>query len=96
MSNSEHQILYDKRKTLTDELKDLTRDQYEEIFRIVKRTNTPYSENNNGIFFDLNVTSDETIAKLIEYMVFVRTQRMDDKKRLEELEFYKHETPEES
>ena len=45
--------LQERKKLFLEELKTLTTDQYYEIFRIIKRNDVEYSENSNGVFFDL-------------------------------------------
>ena len=88
-------VTYEQRKILAEELKELTKDQYEEIFRIIKRNTASYSENSNGIFFDLSTLENETVSMLVDYMHLVKTQRTDEKRRMEDLEYYKHEKEEE-
>jgi hypothetical protein len=85
---------YEQKKIFADELKDLTQDQYEEIFRIIKRAGIPYSENNNGIFFDLCSVDSETYNKLIHYMDFVRSQKEYEKQREIDIENCKIPKPE--
>ena len=51
MTNSDN---YEKRKQLLEELKLLSKIEQEGIFRILKTTNSSFSENSNGIFFDIS------------------------------------------
>jgi hypothetical protein len=80
---------YDLRKKLAEELKVLSKDQYEEVYRIIKRAGAPYSENSNGIFFDLNVVADEVIDQLAHFIQLVRLQEAEEKRRLDDLAYYR-------
>jgi hypothetical protein len=80
---------YDLRKKLAEELKVLSKDQYEEVYRIIKRAGAPYSENSNGIFFDLNVVADEVIDQLTHFIQLVRLQEAEEKRRLDDLAYYR-------
>ncbi len=80
---------YDRRKKLAEELKVLSKDQYEEVYRIIKRAGAPYSENSNGIFFDLNVVAEDVIEQLAHFIQLVRLQEAEEKRRLEDLAYYR-------
>ena len=82
-------VTYDQRKKLAEELKVLSKDQYEEVYRIIKRTGAPYSENSNGIFFDLNVIADDIVLQLADFIHLVRLQEAEEKRRLEDLAYYR-------
>jgi hypothetical protein len=44
---------YEERKLLLEELKRLVKSEQEAIFRLLKSEKAEYSENSNGIFFDV-------------------------------------------
>jgi len=77
---------YEKRKQFLDDTKGLEKEEYHEIFRILKKNDVEYSENSNGIFFDINTVSDEILDKLVAFMELCKTQRSDEKKRNAEME----------
>jgi hypothetical protein len=81
---------YEQRKQVLDDIKNqgLTKEEYEELFRIIKRNNIEYSENSNGIFFDLNTISHDIIEKIIEFLQFCKEQRKSEEVRTHDLEFY--------
>jgi hypothetical protein len=58
---------YEKRKQLLEEIKLLNKIEQEGIFRILKSTNSPYSENSNGIFFDVVKISVETFEQMRQF-----------------------------
>ncbi len=81
---------YEKRKQVLDDIKNqgLTKEEYEELFRIIKRNEIEYSENSNGIFFDLNIIPDTVIEKIISFLQFCKEQRKSEEIRTHDLEFY--------
>lgn len=88
--------IYERRKKLAEELKVLSKDQYEEVYRIIKRAGAPYSENSNGIFFDLNVIAEEVVDQLAHFIQLVRLQEQEEKRRLDDLAYYRTVKEEES
>ena len=55
------------RHELYQMMKEPTRDQSLYIFSVLKKNKEAYTENSNGIFFDVNTLSDETLCCLIVY-----------------------------
>jgi len=77
---------YEQRKLFLDDLKSLTKDEYEEIYRILKRNQVDFSENSNGIFFDLVAVSPEVFELLQTFMELCKTQRNAEIVRTQEME----------
>ena len=77
---------YDQRKLFLDDLKLLTKDEHEEIFRIIKRNQVDFSENSNGIFFDLVGVSSEVFELLKIFMELCKTQKNAEIMRTQEME----------
>lgn len=75
---------YDKRKDLLDIIKVLTKTEQEEIFRILKRTNSYYTENSNGIFFDVSKLNEQTLEQMLQFIEFCNKNRQDFQHREEE------------
>lgn len=84
--------LLERKKQFLEDLKTLTHDQYTEIFRIIKRNEVEYSENSNGIFFDLSSLSDSIFEKLVNFMELCKTQSQDDAVRTKEIDHLRQET----
>lgn len=76
---------YEKRKQLFENLKLLVSSEYEEFYRILKRNNEPYTENSNGIFFDVMNLKNETFAEMEKFMEFCLKVRSDESLRLKEM-----------
>jgi len=77
---------YEERKNIFEQIKVLVQSEQEEIFRIIRKTKENYTENSNGIFFDLSTLSESTIIQINEYLKFCLKTRQEDTLRLNELE----------
>ena len=77
---------YEERKQIFEHIKLLVKPEQEEIFRIIRKTKENYTENSNGIFFDLATLSDDSFIQIKEYIDFCLKTRQEDAERLKELE----------
>jgi dsDNA-specific endonuclease/ATPase MutS2 len=77
---------YDERKKIFEDIKQLQQPEQEELFRIIRKTKEIYSENSNGIFFDLTNISEEGFQNIKEYLSFCFRTRQEHEDRLKELE----------
>lgn len=77
---------YEERKKVFDDIKYLQKPEQEEIFRILRKTKESYTENSNGIFFDLSTLSEDAFLQIKEYLIFCFKTRQDHEQRLKELE----------
>jgi ribonuclease HII len=82
---------YENRKLFLEDLKTLTKDEHEEIFRIIKRNQVEFSENSNGIFFDLVSISSEIFQLLQQFMELCKTQRKVDSERTHEMDLLREQ-----
>jgi hypothetical protein len=80
LSNSD----YDLRKEMLADLKGLSKTESIKMFEIVKRNKIEYSENSNGIFFDLVKISNEVFEELRVYIEFCKKVREEQTLRDEE------------
>ena len=78
-------MAYEERKAFFENLKILVKSEYEEVFRILKKYNESYTENSNGIFFDINLLKEETFGQLKEYMQFCLENRRLEEGRSKQL-----------
>ena len=82
---------YDIRKQLLEDLKILNKMEQEEIFRIIKTSESIYTENSNGIFFDISKLSNDVFEQLVTFINFCKqnrqnfTSREEDEKRAQEI-----------
>jgi hypothetical protein len=83
---------YDSRKQCMDEIKQLTTPEYHELFRIIKVGGVSFTENSNGVHFDLTQVSPEIYTCIQNFLTLCKEQRLNEKKRSEELENLRQET----
>lgn len=83
---------YELRKQMLEELKHLSKDEYKEVFRIIKEHNVEFTENSNGIFFDLTILSTEAFADLLKFMKLCKDQRVNEESRKSEMDTLRMET----
>ena len=72
---------YDSRKKFLEDLKCLSTTEMAKMFEILKSHKMEYSENSNGVFFDLIKLSKEAFEELQVYMEFCRTVQSEQKIR---------------
>ena len=77
---------YDERKKCLEELKKLVKSEQEQIFLILKRHRIDYSENSNGIFFDLCRVSNDAFEEIQKFLVFCQANRKEFEDRDREME----------
>jgi hypothetical protein len=82
-------VNYAERALFAERLSQLSKSEYEEVFRILKRANEQWSENSNGIFFDINAVSTATFEKLQFFMNFCMKIRSDQDERMKAIEALK-------
>ena len=83
---------YDERKSFLEDLKVLTKDEYGEIYRILKGKQVEMSENSNGIFFDMLSLTPEIFNEIKIFMDLCKSQRMDESARVQEMDNLRIET----
>ncbi len=77
---------YEERKRFLEFLPRLTKPQYEQMFRILKIGNGEFTENSNGIFFDIAKLTDDCFVSMNEYMKYCMIQKAEEEARAKELE----------
>lgn len=84
MSNYNEIQDYELRKQVLDDLKILNKSEQEEIFRILKVSNSFFSENSNGIFFDMSKLDNDVFSQIIKFLEFCKKNRKNFESREEE------------
>ena len=77
---------YEERKVFLDELKRLVVSEQEEIFRILKRGCCEYSENTNGVFFDVSRVPVAVFQEMKKFIIFCQANRKNFEERDREME----------
>jgi hypothetical protein len=85
-------IPYEKRKVLFENIKLLVKPEQEHILKLLKKYKETYTENSNGIFFDLIHICDAAFNSIEEYLDFCIKNRQEEKERIEELNKLRNET----
>jgi hypothetical protein len=75
---------YDERKRFFDDLKTLVKSEQEGIFQILRAGKADFSENSNGIFFDVTKVERGIFRQMKEYMDFCKKNRDEFNQREEE------------
>lgn len=81
----------DSRRQFYDDINILSKGEQEEIFRIIKKNNVSFSENSNGVFFDIATLDDDIFEKLQTFMNFCKEQRRSQAARDKQLEELREE-----
>lgn len=74
-----------KIKKIIDELNG---DEQNEIFKIIKSHNSNYTQNNNGVFINMNTLSDETMEEINKFLSYSNYNKQIEKERIEEVKSY--------
>lgn len=64
---------YERRKELSKDIATLSRSELEELYRILRREGGEFSENSNGIFFDVSALPVHVFEALFKFINFCKT-----------------------
>jgi hypothetical protein len=65
------------RKVIFDRINSLSSTEHEEIFKIIRQYNVIYSQNKNGIFFNLSNLSDDVVKNIDEFVSYCMSNKKD-------------------
>ena len=68
---------YERRREFLDNLKGLTKAEYIEIVRILQKHEVGFSENANGIFFNVGMLEQKAFDALVQFLNFTQSNRRD-------------------
>lgn len=77
---------YEQRKKVWETIKTLNKSEQEELFKILKHSNSDFTENVNGIFFDVAKLSDTVFQKILKFLEFCAQNRVEFERRDKEME----------
>lgn len=66
-----------QRKALFDRINNLSSTEHEEILKIVKKSNVKYSQNKNGIFFNLSNLPDDSVKEIDDFVHYCMSNKKD-------------------
>jgi len=72
---------YEERKEFCKELTTLSRPELEEVYRILRREGGEFSENSNGIFFDVASLPAQVFDALWKFLQFCKSNAKDLEER---------------
>ena len=72
---NEYKIGIQKKKKLLEITKNLSLLEYNEIFNILQEDNCQYSDNNHGVFINLQNISDKTIDTIFIFLDFIKKKK---------------------
>jgi hypothetical protein len=75
---------YELRKHFLENLKILNKSEKEELFRILTITKSSFTENSNGIFFDVSKLTKDTFDQMLQFLEFCKKNRQEFQQREEE------------
>jgi hypothetical protein len=75
---------YDERKRFLEDLKTLSKTEHSKIFEILRTHKAEFSENSNGVFFDVTKLSKDLFTEIQSYMNYCRQVRIEQASRDEE------------
>ena len=72
---------YEQRKEFCKEMNSLSRPELEELYRILRREGGVFSENSNGIFFDVASLPASVFESLWKFLIFCKSNAKDLEER---------------
>ena len=72
---------YEQRKEFCKEMNTLSRPELEELYRILRREGGEYSENSNGIFFNVEALPAPIFQALWKFLQFCKNNAKDLEQR---------------
>jgi len=76
---------YERRKELSKDIATLSRSELEELYRILRREGGEFSENSNGIFFDVSALPVHVFEALFKFINFCKTNAKSREERNKDL-----------
>ena len=68
---------YERRRLFLESMKTLTKAEYVEIARILVKHKVAFSENSNGIFFNVGMLEQSVFEVLLQFIEFTQFNRRD-------------------
>tara|TARA_B100001123_G_C14974335_1_gene892968 strand:+ start:575 stop:844 length:270 start_codon:yes stop_codon:yes gene_type:complete len=61
---------------LKNDIEKLDKTQQLNVFNILKNAKVSYSENNNGIFINISELKQQTIDKIVDFLLYIKEQKI--------------------
>ena len=59
-----------KLKSLKEKIESLEKTEHQEVLKIIKKYECKYTENNNGVFINMNKLTDNVIEEIESFLLF--------------------------
>jgi hypothetical protein len=82
---------YNQKKKFITDLKTIAKSEKEQIFRILKTYNCDFSENSNGVFFNVDTLPSNVLSKMVEFVQFCKSKQNEQDARIKEMESLREE-----
>lgn len=89
MNKKKNNYTIEQLEILRDKIQSMKNDEIHhlEILKILKQSNVTFSENNNGVFVNMNHLTDGILKKVSDYLVYIEKQN----KKFDDIENKKNE-----
>ena len=89
MNKKKNNYTIEQLEILRDKIQSIENDEIHhlEILKILKQSNVTFSENNNGVFVNMNHLTDDILKKVSDYLVYIEKQN----KKFDDIENKKNE-----
>jgi hypothetical protein len=64
-------------RRVVNSIRDLSKTEIDELFKLLYKDNCEYTQNNNGIFFNLSWVSEDTMTKIEQFIEFCNQSKME-------------------
>jgi len=68
-------VINKMRKQLEKDIHKLTKNEYNEIFNIIRNNGSKYSENSRGVYINLNYIDKDTLTKMINFIEYSKNNK---------------------
>lgn len=82
---------YERRKKAWESIKGLMKPEQEELFKLIRKANVPYTENSNGIFFDIAKLEQPVFVQISTFLDFCKHNRSMFEERSKELDILRQD-----
>tara|TARA_B100001093_G_scaffold486382_1_gene521641 strand:+ start:2485 stop:3264 length:780 start_codon:yes stop_codon:yes gene_type:complete len=72
-------VIHKMRKQLEKDIHKLTKNEYNEIFNIIRNNGSKYSENSRGVYINLNYIDKDTLTKMINFIEYSKNNKKNNK-----------------
>ena len=76
MNNHQMNLTY-RKKLIVSKVESLTQVEHGEIFKIMERNSSPYSQNKNGYFFNIAMLGESVVSEIEQFIEYCHNNKKD-------------------